>query len=131
MMSMAKSARYEMYRLLRKVRDLEKSGPAYQNQRVKNLKQDIRKFQRDLRDVNKLVTPRGLPTCLKTTCKSTKQPSASVSLSTISIFIYDDKLKRLPRTPVPALLNWTDGRYRRPDQERPGPPVSQNEELAG
>ena len=53
MMSMAKSARYEMYRLLRKVRDLEKSDPAYQNQRVKNLKQDIRKFQRDLRDVSK------------------------------------------------------------------------------
>jgi hypothetical protein len=53
MMSMAKSARYEMYRLLRKVRDLEKSDPAYQNQRVKNLKQDIRKFQRDLRDISK------------------------------------------------------------------------------
>ena len=53
MMSMAKSARYEMYRLLRKVRDLEKSDPAYQNQRVKNLKQDIRKFQRDLRDVSR------------------------------------------------------------------------------
>ena len=52
-MSMAKSARYEMYRLLRKVRDLEKSDPAYQNQRVKNLKQDIRKFQRDLRDISK------------------------------------------------------------------------------
>ena len=49
MMSMAKSARYEMYRLLRKVRDLEKSDAAYQNQRVKNLKQDIRQFQRDLR----------------------------------------------------------------------------------
>ena len=53
MMSMAKSARYEMYRLLRKVRDLEKSDPAYQNQRVKNLKQDIRQFQRDLRDISK------------------------------------------------------------------------------
>ena len=53
MMSMAKSARYEMYRLLRKVRDLEKSDPAYQNQRVKNLKQDIRKFQRDLRAISK------------------------------------------------------------------------------
>jgi hypothetical protein len=53
MISMAKSARYEMYRLLRKVRDLEKSDPAYQNQRVKNLKQDIRKFQRDLRDISK------------------------------------------------------------------------------
>ena len=49
MISMANSARYEMYRLLRKVRDLEKSDPAYQNQRVKNLKQDIRQFQRDLR----------------------------------------------------------------------------------
>jgi hypothetical protein len=53
MMSMAKSARYEMYRLLRKVRDLEKSDPTYQNQRVKNLKQDIRKFQRDLRAISK------------------------------------------------------------------------------
>ena len=49
MISMANSARYEMYRLLRKVSDLEMSDPAYQNQRVKNLKQDIRQFQRDLR----------------------------------------------------------------------------------
>lgn len=53
MMSMAKSARYEMYRLLRKVRDLEKSDPAYQNSRVKNLKNDIRQFQRDLRAISK------------------------------------------------------------------------------
>jgi len=53
MMSMAKSVRYEMYRLLRKVRDLEKSDPAYQNQRVKNLKQDIRQFQRDLREISR------------------------------------------------------------------------------
>ena len=53
MMSMAKSARYEMYRLLRKVRDLEKSDPAYQNSRVKNLKNDIRQFQRDLRAISR------------------------------------------------------------------------------
>ena len=52
-MSMAKSARYEMYRLLRKVRDLEKSDPAYQNSRVKNLKNDIRQFQRDLRAISR------------------------------------------------------------------------------
>ena len=50
---MANSARYEMYRLLRKVRDLEKSDPGYQNPRVKNLKNDIRQFQRDLRAISK------------------------------------------------------------------------------
>jgi len=42
-----------MYRLLRKVRDLEKSDPAYQNSRVKNLKNDIRQFQRDLRAISR------------------------------------------------------------------------------
>lgn len=42
-----------MYRLLRRVRDLEKTDPAFQNSRVKNLKQDIRQFQRDLRQLSK------------------------------------------------------------------------------
>jgi len=42
-----------MYKLLKKVRDLEKTDPAFQNSRVKNLKQDIRQFQRDLHQLSK------------------------------------------------------------------------------
>ena len=42
-----------MYKLLKKIRDLEKTDPAFQNVRVKNLKQDIRQFQRDLHQLAK------------------------------------------------------------------------------